>query len=150
MKISTKGRYAVRVMLELSLHDEEAYVPLDEIAANQGISKKYLESIVKNLVKADLVSGLRGKGGGYRLSRKPRSYTVGSILKAAEGSLAPVACLEDGAECCPREKGCATLSLWQGLYQRIEEYVEGVTLEDLKNEVLAEQQEATGRERNHK
>lgn len=138
MKISTKGRYAVRVMLELSLHDKETYVPLDEIAEHQDISKKYLEAIMKNLVKADLVTGLRGKGGGYRLAQNPESYTVGSILKAAEGSLAPVACLEEGVERCPREKNCATLSLWQGLYRLIDDYVEGITLEDLRKQAIAQ------------
>ena len=134
MRISTKGRYALRVMVELSVHNPEVYVALDEIAEHQEISKKYLEAIMKNLVKAKLVIGLRGKGGGYKLSRSPETYTVGSILKATEGSLAPVACLEEGAEHCPRAEHCVTLPMWRELYQLVDDYFESITLDKLTHQ----------------
>ncbi len=135
MKISTKGRYALRVMVELSCHDPEVYVPLEEIAEQQEISKKYLEAIVKRLVQEQLIIGLRGKGGGYKLARSPETYTVGSILKATEGSLAPVACLESCGESCPRAGECVTLPLWKDLHKLIDDYLEGVTLDQLKGQV---------------
>ena len=131
MRISTKGRYALRVMVELSVHNPEVYVALDEIAEHQEISKKYLEAIMKNLVKAKLVIGLRGKGGGYKLSRSPETYTVGSILNATEGSLAPVACLEEGADACPRTALCRTLPMWKKLDALIAEFFDGITIADL-------------------
>lgn len=135
MKISTKGRYALRVMVELSCHDPEVYVPLEEIAEQQEISKKYLEAIVKRLVQEQLIIGLRGKGGGYKLARSPETYTVGSILKATEGSLAPVACLESCGESCPRAGECVTLPLWKDLHKLIDDYLEGITLDQLKGQV---------------
>ena len=135
MKISTKGRYALRVMVELSCHDPEVYVPLEEIAEQQEISKKYLEAIVKRLVQEQLIIGLRGKGGGYKLARSPETYTVGSILKATEGSLAPVACLEPCGESCPRAGECVTLPLWKDLHKLIDDYLEGITLDQLKGQV---------------
>ena len=115
MLISTKGRYALRVMIDLAEHQSEDFIPLKVIAERQEISEKYLESIIKLLVKAKLLNGLRGKGGGYQLTRAPEQYTVGSILRLTEESLAPVACLEDGAASCPRMASCRTLPLWQGL-----------------------------------
>ena len=111
--ISTKGRYALRVMLDLSRQDREHYVPLKDIAARQNISKKYLEIIVKDLVNGKLVSGVSGKGGGYRLCRAPEDYSVGEILELVEGSLASVACLSEGAPPCPRSDTCETLPLWE-------------------------------------
>ena len=135
MKISTQGRYALRVMVELSGHDPEVYVPLEEIAEQQEISKKYLEAIVKRLVQEQLIIGLRGKGGGYKLARSPETYTVGSILKATEGSLAPVACLEPCGESCPRAGECVTLPLWKDLHKLIDDYLEGITLDQLKGQV---------------
>ncbi|MBQ8590383.1 MAG: Rrf2 family transcriptional regulator [Firmicutes bacterium] len=135
MKISTKGRYALRVMVELSCHDPEVYVPLEEIAEQQEISKKYLEAIVKRLVQEQLIIGLRGKGGGYKLARSPETYTVGSILKATEGSLAPVACLESCGGSCPRAGECVTLPLWKDLHKLIDDYLEGITLDQLKGQV---------------
>ena len=129
MMVSTKGRYALRVMIDLAAREDGGLVSLKEIARNQGISEKYLESIVKNLVKEGLVAGLRGKGGGYRLAQAPELCTVGDILRAAEGSVAPVACLEGGAEPCPRRDRCAALPVWTELNRRIDEYLDSVTLE---------------------
>ena len=133
MMISTKGRYALRIMLDLAEHDCEVYLPLREIAQRQNISEKYLEIIIKILVQARFVQGLRGKGGGYRLVRDPHTYTVGSILKLTEGSLAPVACLECSPHTCERSQLCKTLPMWQKLDQMIDEYFEGITLADLMN-----------------
>ena len=111
--ISTKGRYALRVMIDLAQHDGEGNIPLKDIADRQDISKKYLEIIVKELVKGGLISGVSGKGGGYRLCRKPDEYTAGEILELMEGTLAPVACLEKGAAACPRADQCRTLPMWK-------------------------------------
>ncbi len=110
--ISTRGRYAVRVMIDLAEHENGTTVPLKDIAARQGISKKYLESIVKDLVKGGLVAGVSGKGGGYRLLRPAEDYNIGEILELTEGPIAPVACLAAGAEECPRSSSCQTLPLW--------------------------------------
>ena len=135
--ISTKGRYALRVMIDLAMRADEEFVPLKAIAQRQEISEKYLEAIMKNLVQQGLVVGLRGKGGGYRLARQPAAYTVGSILKATEGSLAPVACLEKGAENCARSETCVTLPMWQELYRLIDSYFEGITLDQLTGQTAA-------------
>ena len=131
MLISTKGRYALRVMIDLAEHQSEGYIPLKEIAQRQEISEKYLESILKILVQKKFLTGLRGKGGGYRLTRDPEMYTVGSILRLTEESLAPVACLEETAGTCPRSGQCRTLALWQGLDKVIQDYLESVTIADL-------------------
>ena len=131
MLISTKGRYALRVMIDLAEHQTDGFIPLKVIAQRQEISEKYLESIIKLLVKARFLNGLRGKGGGYQLTRAPEQYTVGSILRLTEESLAPVACLEDGAASCPRMASCRTLPLWQGLNKVINNYLDNVTVADL-------------------
>lgn len=131
MLISTKGRYALRVMLELADHERGEYVPLNTIAARQEISVKYLESILVVLSKAGAIDGLRGKGGGYRLNRAPRDYTVGEILRLVEGSLAPVACLDCKPNDCHRTVECRTLPLWEKLQALIENYLDSVTLADL-------------------
>ena len=131
MLISTKGRYALRVMIDLAEHQSEDFIPLKVIAERQEISEKYLESIIKLLVKAKLLNGLRGKGGGYQLTRAPEQYTVGSILRLTEESLAPVACLEVGAASCPRMASCRTLPLWQGLNKVINAELDNGTLADL-------------------
>lgn len=131
MLISTKGRYSLRVMIDLAEHQSDGYIPLRTIAERQDVSEKYLESIVKLLVKTNFLTGLRGKGGGYQLTRTPEQYTIGSILRLTEDSLAPVACLEPGAASCPRAAECRTLSLWQGLDKCINEYLDGFTLADL-------------------
>lgn len=129
--ISTKGRYALRVMIDLAEHQTEGYIPLKEIAQRQEISEKYLESILKILVQKKFLTGLRGKGGGYRLTRDPEMYTVGSILRLTEGTLAPVACLENNAPPCERVGECRTLPLWQGLFNLINDYFDGTTIADL-------------------
>lgn len=131
MKISTKGRYALRFMLDLAMNGEGGYLPLKEISARQQISLKYLEQIVSQFGKLGFVESVRGPQGGYRLTRLPREYTVGEILRYAEGELVPVTCLEQGAEVCPRQAKCGTLKFWKGLYKAITDYVDSVTLEDL-------------------
>ena len=131
MLISTKGRYALRVMIDLSEHQSDGFIPLKVIAERQGISEKYLESIIKLLVKAQLLNGLRGKGGGYKLTKSPDQYTVGAILRLTEDSLAPVACLEPGASPCARMAECRTISMWQELDKLITNYLDGITIADL-------------------
>ena len=131
MLVSTKGRYALRVMLELAQDDSAAYLPLPAIAERQCISEKYLESIISTLARAGLVEGQRGKGGGYRLARKPCDYSVGEILRLAEGSLAPVSCLEAGATPCPKASSCRTLPVWEKLESLICGYLDEVTLTSL-------------------
>ena len=131
MLISTKGRYALRVMIDLAEHQSDGFIPLNAIAQRQNISEKYLESIIKLLVKARLLNGLRGKGGGYRLTKAPEQYTVGSILQTTETTMAPVTCLEAGSDDCPRAADCRTLSLWKGLDKVIHDYLEQYTLADL-------------------
>ncbi|MCI6909354.1 MAG: RrF2 family transcriptional regulator [Clostridiaceae bacterium] len=131
MMISTKGRYALRVMIDLAEHQSDGYIPLKEIAQRQEISEKYLEAILKVLVRAHFLIGLRGKGGGYKLSRSPEQYTVGSIVRLTEGNLAPVSCLEDGAAQCPRAAECRTLPMWRKFDQVINEFLDGWTIADL-------------------
>ena len=131
MLISTKGRYALRVMIDLAEHQAEGYIPLKEVAERQGISEKYLESIIKLLVRANLLSGLRGKGGGYKLTKATDLYTVGGILRLTEDSLAPVACLDPGAAVCEKMTECRTLSMWKGLDKVISDYLDSVTIADL-------------------
>lgn len=131
--VSTKGRYALRVMIDLAEHNPEVYIPLKEIAERQEISEKYLEVIVKSLTKAHFLEGLRGKGGGYRLTRDPSSYSVASVLRITEGSLAPVACLQDDPNTCSRAPNCKTLPMWKGLEEVINNYLEGISIADLAN-----------------
>ena len=131
MMVSTKGRYALRVMIDLAEHQTDGYLPLKEIAERQGISEKYLESILKVLVQNKLLTGLRGKGGGYRLTRAPEEYTVGSILRLTEGSLVPVACLESEPVSCPRVAECRTLPMWRKLDKLVSDFFDGITLADL-------------------
>ncbi len=131
MLISTKGRYALRVMIDLAEHQADGFIPLKVIAARQEISEKYLESIIKLLVKDRLLNGLRGKGGGYQLTKSPEQYTVGSILRITEDSMAPVSCLEPDAAVCPHAAQCRTISLWQGLNKVINDYLDNITLADL-------------------
>ena len=131
--ISTKARYALRVMTDLAEHQEQGYVPLKDIAARQEISEKYLEIILKMLVKGKILEGLRGKGGGYMLTRLPHQYPIGEIIELTEGPLAPVACLLPDAEICPRKDKCVTLPLWQAYGTLIHDFFYHVTLEDLLN-----------------
>ena len=131
MIVSTKGRYALRVMLCFAQRNPSEYIPLKEIAESEEISQKYLESIMTILSKAGFVDAVHGKGGGYRLNRKPEEYTVGSILKLTEGSLAPVSCTTQGAAACSRSTCCQTLPMWERLEKMIDDFFEGITLADL-------------------
>ena len=127
--ISSRGRYALRVMTDLAAQDPERPVALKEIAARQGLSQKYLEAIMTTLSKGGLVEGQHGKGGGYRLNRRPEEYSLGEILRLTEGSLAPVACLEDGAERCAHP--CPSLPVWEKLERLVADYLDSVSLADL-------------------
>ena len=131
MLVSTKGRYALRVMIELATHEKGEYVPLKTIATAQSISEKYLESIIVVLSKAGLLDGLRGKGGGYRLNRDAKDYSVGEILRLTEGTLAPVACLDGEKNNCSRAKDCKTLPMWEKLNGLICDYLDNVSIEEL-------------------
>ena len=131
MIVSTKGRYALRVMVCFAMRGGEEYIPLKEIAESEGISQKYLESIMTVLPKAGFVDAVHGKGGGYRLNRAPENYTVGSILKLTEGSLATVSCTTQGPSACSRSSCCQTLPMWQKLDQMVDAFFEGITLADL-------------------
>ena len=136
MKISTKGRYALRMLLDLALHSSEGYIALKDIAERQNISKKYLEQIVPLLNKAELLRTNRGYQGGYALSKDPSKYTVGEILRVTEGSLCPVACLQIEPNDCPLRADCPTLPIWEGLYKVITEYLDGITLADVMNSTM--------------
>ena len=131
MKISTRGRYALRLMLDLALNDNGQYIKVKEIAARQGISEKYLEQIITMLSRADYVKGVRGAQGGYRLSRAPEEYTVGMILRLTEGGLAPVACLEENREACERAGCCAALELYKRIDDAIKSVIDNMTLAEL-------------------
>ena len=129
--ISTRGRYSVRVLLDLAEHRNGGYIPMKEVAARQEISLKYLERIMPLLTQAGLVEGVHGKGGGYRLRKSPDQYGVREILSLLEGPLVPVACLGPGDQSCDRMTSCRTLPLWQGLEQVIQEYLDKYTIADL-------------------
>ncbi len=131
MLISTKGRYALRMMTDLAENGKDGPVSLSSIASRQEISLKYLERIMPVLTKAGLVIGASGKGGGYRLTRSPSEYSVGEILRLTEGTLAPVACLECETNTCPRHEKCRTLPVWTKLEARMNEYLDGITLTDI-------------------
>lgn len=131
MKISTKGRYAVRLMLDLAQNDTGECIKVKDIAARQGISEKYLEQIIAILNKAGYVKSVRGAQGGYRIAKDPQEYTVGMILRLTEGSLAPVACLEESYGECERCDTCETLDVWKDLHSAINRVVDGVTIADL-------------------
>lgn len=133
MMISTRGRYALRVMIDLAETDSDSYVAMKTIAQRQGISLKYLERILPVLTKNNLVEGVHGKGGGYRLCRRPEEYRIGEILRLTEGDLAPVSCLECGAQPCEYTESCRTLPMWQELHELINNYFDGITLRDLMN-----------------
>ncbi len=131
MRISTKGRYALRLMTDVAIHGREGYVSLKDAAERQGISMKYLEQIAGLLSRAGLLRSSRGAQGGYQLARDPKSYTLGTILRLTEGDLAPVACLEGPENPCERCGACATLDFWTGLYETVNRYVDQYTLADL-------------------
>ncbi len=129
--ISTRGRYALRVMIDLAEQKKDSYIPLKDIAERQGISKKYLEIIVKSLVEGGMLAGVSGKGGGYQLCRKPKEYSVGEILELMEGTLSSVACLEDPDYECPRRENCQTLPMWTEFDQMVHDFFYKKTLADL-------------------
>ena len=129
--VSTRGRYALRVMIDLAEHDNGKYISMKSVAERQGVSLKYMEKILPLLVSANLIEGVHGRGGGYKLTRNPEEYTVNEILSVAEGTLAPVACLEEGAQLCDRKDQCRTLPLWAGLDKVVSEYLNGIHLSDL-------------------
>ena len=131
MIVSTRGRYALRVLVDMAEHSMDERVPLKEIVERQHISQKYIESIMTLLSKNGFVDGIHGKGGGYKLNRKPNEYIVGDILRLTEGNLAPVACLEKDAEKCPKENVCRTVGMWRKLDELIENYLDSVTIADL-------------------
>ena len=130
LKISTKGRYALRMLLDLAEHQNAGFVPLKDIAERQNISKKYLEQIIPLFNRSDMLLTNRGAQGGYMLARQPRQYTVGEILRLTEGTLVPVACAQSPDQC-DRSADCATLPVWQGLSRVISEYLDGITLQDI-------------------
>ena len=134
MIVSTKGRYALRVMVHFAQRGGEEYIPLKEIAEAEGISQKYLESIMTTLSKAGFVDAVHGKGGGYRLNRKAEEYTIGSILKLTEGSLNVASCTTQGAAACSRSECCQALPMWEKLDKMIDDFFEGITLADLLQE----------------
>lgn len=129
--ISTRGRYALRVLIDLAEHNNGKYIPMKDVAARQDVSLKYLERILPTLTKEKLIEGVHGKGGGYRLTRRPEDYTVGEVLRLTEGDLAPVACLLPDADPCPRAAECRTLKLWRDYYEMTNRYFDGVTVADL-------------------
>lgn len=134
MKISTKGRYALRLMVDLAANDNGEYISLKVISKRQDISNKYLEQIITILSKAGYVKSVRGSNGGYKLAKSPKDYTVGMIIRLTEGSLAPVACLDGEENDCVRNESCVTLSVWKKLYKAINDVVDNITLEDLVTE----------------
>ncbi len=131
MIVSTKGRYALRVMVCFALHGGDEHIPLKQIAEEEGISQKYLEAIMAVLSKAGFVDATAGKGGGYRLNRKPEDYTVGSILKLTEGGLSTVSCTAQGPAACSRTSCCRTLPMWERLDKMVDDFFESITLKDL-------------------
>lgn len=131
MKISTRGRYAIRVLVDMAEHNSGEFIPLKDIVKRQDVSQKYLESIMLLLSKNGIVEGVHGKGGGYRLVKSPENVTIGEILRATEGSLAPVTCLEENAKICERAGSCKTLSLWREFYALVNGFFDGKTIKDL-------------------
>lgn len=131
MKISTKGRYALRMLYDLALHQEDGFISLKDIAERQNISKKYLEQIVPLMNKSGILRTNRGNKGGYSLAKNTAEITVGDVIRAAEGSLAPVSCLDFEPNECPRVGECATLYVWEGLYKTVTQYLDSITLKDI-------------------
>lgn len=131
MRVSTKGRYALRIMIDLAEHNSGEYIRLKDISERQGITIKYMEQIMPLLTKAGYVKSYRGNNGGYMLAKKASEYTAGEILRTTEGSIAPIPCLEDEPNQCIRQEECSTLVFWEGLKKVVDEYVDGITLEDM-------------------
>ena len=129
--ISTRGRYALRVMIDIASNQGDGYVPMKDVAARQGLSLKYLEQIIPPLTSHGLIIGIQGKGGGYRLTKEPKQYNIGEILRLTEKDMAPVSCLAEGAPECDRRKACKTVKLWEGLEKVTNEYLDSRTLDEL-------------------
>ena len=138
MKISTKGRYALRLMVDLAEHKDNGFIALKDVAKRQNISKKYLEQIVPVLNGAGLLATNRGNRGGYKLAKEPKEYTVGDILRITEGSIAPVSCLDSEVNPCERKNFCQTLYVWEGLYKVVNEYLDGITVQDIVGSVTVD------------
>lgn len=136
MIVSTKGRYALRVMIDLAEHADSGYIPMKDVAARQMLSLKYLERILPVLAKNKLIEGVQGKGGGYKLTRAPQAYPIGEILRLTEGDLAPVACLACGAEPCTRTETCRTIGMWRKFHDLVNDYFDGITIADLMRDDL--------------
>jgi len=136
MIVSTRGRYAIRVMLDLAVHSEDGYIPMKQVAERQDISLKYLEKIMPLFVKEKMVEGVHGKGGGYKLTRAPKDYNMGEIVRLTEGTLAPVACLECNAPACEKKEGCLTLPMWSKLNDLVNNFFDEITLDDLLNKKI--------------
>ena len=136
MIVSTKGRYALRVMIDLAEHQNDTYIPMKDVANRQNISLKYIEKIMPVLSKNHIVEGVHGKGGGYRLTRNPEDYTVGEILRLTEGDMAPVTCLEGNSLPCEKTAQCRTLPMWTDFYKLINEYFDGITIADLMKQQI--------------
>ena len=135
MRISTKGRYALRLMVDLAEHKDSGFIALKDVAKRQNISKKYLEQIVPVLNGAGLLTTNRGNRGGYKLAKEPKEYTVGDILRITEGSIAPVSCLESDVNSCERKNFCQTLYVWEGLYKVVNEYLDSITVQDIVDKI---------------
>lgn len=131
MRISTRGRYALRIMADLAMHETGEYIPLKDISKRQGVTLKYMEQIMPLLTHAGYVKSCRGNNGGYRLSRRPEEYTAGEILRTTEGSLAPVPCIEESSNRCSYRDTCTTVNFWEGMWRAVCEYADSVTLADL-------------------
>lgn len=136
MLVSTKGRYALKIMTDLAMRDQGKYTPLKEMAEKHNISQKYMEAIMTTLSKAKLVKAHHGKGGGYMLNRAPSEYPISEILATTEISIAPVSCLRDDEDPCPKEATCSTILMWKELYSVTKGYLDSVTLEDLKQKEI--------------
>lgn len=137
MSISTKGRYALRIMIDIAIYSNGSFVPLKDIAARQDISAKYLEQIISLLNKAGFLHSLRGNNGGYKLAKRTSEITAGDILRAAEGTLAPISCLQETANPCEKRESCETLPFWKNYYKIVNDYVDSVTLEKLTEEAVS-------------
>ena len=142
MTISTKGRYALRIIIDLAENGNGTYIPMKQVAQRQSLSLKYLEHILTILKQNNIVEGIHGKGGGYKLTRTPKEYTVGEILRLVEGDLAPVACLECGAKPCENVGQCRTIKMWKDLHNLINEYFDSITIKDLMQDDLDSLQKA--------
>ncbi len=138
MLISTRGRYALRVLIDLAEHSESGYVPMKDVAKRQGISLKYIERIVPVLSRNGIIDGVKGKGGGYHLAKAPNECKIGDILRLTEGDLAPVACLQKGAGACERSNDCRTYPLWLEFYRTVNDFFDGKTLADVINTAISD------------